>query len=315
MSSVRAELSMKELGVYFNHDTCRFESRSVQHVLENVGKVRKPLSVILQVTRRCNFSCVFCSETQYIPDPTIDELRNMRDHLEGVPRVYLSGGEPTVRKDLLEILDLFRGEFIVGLPTNASIHSRMTPALKERISFANIGLDGPRSVTSRIRGDYDAIMWGIKKAKALGIPISLSCVILTSTTEAVPFVCQIADVLEARKVKLILPIPKGNALKLPEEEYLTGEQAKEVFEKAIELKEKYNWKPKITLTTWTPEVEGYSILVYPNGNAYAWPVYDQDDRVLPLGNLIEEPIEVIWERDPYKANHLRKYLGQSILVS
>ncbi len=222
-----------------------------------------------------------------------------------------------LRKDIFEVLDLFREKFVVGLPTNATMHSRITPALKERISFANIGLDGPRNITSRIRGNYDRIMQGIRKFKALDIPISLSCVVLRSTADAMPFVCQIADVLEANKVKFILPVPKGNALNLSDDEYLTPEEAQQLFLETSELKRKYGWKTKLTMTTWTPEVEGYSILVYPNGETYAWPVYDQPDKVFHLGNLIAEPIETIWERVPYKykVNHLRKYLGESILIS
>ena len=44
-----------------------------------------PLSVIVQVTKRCDFGCVFCSETLMMPDPTLDELdviraRHVLDH-------------------------------------------------------------------------------------------------------------------------------------------------------------------------------------------------------------------------------------------
>jgi MoaA/NifB/PqqE/SkfB family radical SAM enzyme len=81
--------------------------------------------------------------------------------------------------------------------------------LKERVDFVNIGLDGPRNVTTRIRGDYDKIMRGIHRFKEYGISLSLSCVVLSSTKDAVLFTCQIADLVEAKKLKLILPIPKG----------------------------------------------------------------------------------------------------------
>src|SRR5205814_8649366 len=51
-----------------------------------------PLSVILQVTKRCNFDCNFCSETLQLPDPTLAELDEIRANLAGVRRVFLSGG-------------------------------------------------------------------------------------------------------------------------------------------------------------------------------------------------------------------------------
>src|ERR1700760_2777350 len=56
-----------------------------------------PLSVILQVTKRCNFDCSFCSETLQLPDPTIAQLDTVRSNLTGVSRVFLSGGEPLLR--------------------------------------------------------------------------------------------------------------------------------------------------------------------------------------------------------------------------
>ena len=64
-----------------------------------------PLSVILQVTKRCDFGCVFCSETLLMPDPTLDQLDVIRANLAGVQRVFLSGGEPLLRRDLPEIVD------------------------------------------------------------------------------------------------------------------------------------------------------------------------------------------------------------------
>jgi len=298
-------------GIYFNRSSCRFEAGESEIVSNEL-----PLSVIIQVTKRCNFACVFCSEIVEIADSTPEQLERMRDNLLGVPRVYLSGGEPLLRKDLPEILDLFYGNFIVGLPTNAVIYTpKLMEILKERVDFVNIGLDGPRNVTSKIRGDYDKIMKGVHAFKNYGIPISLSCVVLSSTKDAVLFTCQIADSLEAKKLKLILPIPKGKALDLPESEYLSSEEAEALFAKIRTAKEVYGWTPKITLTTWGPDVEGYSLLVYPDGNAYAWPVYGQEDKVLLLGNLVEESIKDIWIKNPYRQNHYNKYLGRSIFVA
>jgi hypothetical protein len=56
------------------------------------------------------------------------------------------------------------------------------------------------------------------------------------------------------------------------------------------------------------------IVIEPNGSAGAWPVYDRDDLVMPLGNILQEPITEIWKRYPFKANHFAKYLGTSILT-
>jgi len=171
------------------------------------------------------------------------------------------------------------------------------------------------NITNRIRGNYDKIFKGIGIIKKHKIPLALCSVVLSSTKNSILYACQIADVLEAKKFKLILPVPKGNALNLPKREYMSIKEADKMFSEVKNAKDEFGWKPKITMTTWTLEVEGYSILIYPNGNTYAWPVYDQKDKVLLLGNLLNESISEIWERYPYKESHINKYLGKNIHLS
>jgi len=273
-----------------------------------------PLSVIVQVTKRCDFNCGFCSETLQMADPTLEQLGTIRANLTGTQRVFLSGGEPLLRRDLPEIVDMFSG-LIIGLPTNATRGLVMAPQLAGKVDFVNIGFDGPRATFSRVRGDYDKAMTGVRAFIAAGLPISLSAVVLRSTVHALPYLYQIADVLDAGKLKLILPLRKGNALGLPEREFISVEEAQEVFGRLTELRATHDWRPAVRMTPWTQETEGHMIVVEPNGNAQAWPVYDQPDLFLRLGNLLEEPITAIWGRYPYQANHYAKYLGASIYTA
>lgn len=273
-----------------------------------------PLSVILQVTKRCDFNCTFCSETLQMGDPTLDHLDAIRGNLAGVQRVFLSGGEPLLRRDLPEITDMYSG-FIIGLPTNATRGLAMAPELAGKVAFVNIGFDGPRSTFSRVRGDYDKVIAGVRAFGQAGLPISLSAVVLRSTVHALPYLYQIADVLDAGKLKLILPLRKGNALGLADREFITVEEAHEAFARLTELRAIHDWRPALRLTPWTAATEGHMIVIEPNGNAQAWPAYDQPDLFLKLGNLLEEPITAIWDRYPYKANHYAKYLGASIYTA
>ena len=273
-----------------------------------------PLSVIVQVTKRCDFNCGFCSETLQMADPTLDQLDTIRANLAGVQRVFLSGGEPLLRRDLPEIVDMYSG-FIIGLPTNATRGLALAPRLAGKVAFVNIGFDGPRATFSRVRGDYDKALSGVRAFAAAGLPISLSAVVLRSTVHALPYLCQIADVLDAGKLKLILPLRKGNALGLAEREFISVQEARDVFERLTELRGVHEWRPAVRMTPWTAQTEGHMIVVEPNGNAQAWPVFDQPDLFLRLGNLLEEPVTVIWERYPYKASHYAKYLGRSICTA
>jgi MoaA/NifB/PqqE/SkfB family radical SAM enzyme len=120
-----------------------------------------PLSVIVQVTKRCDFGCVFCSETLMMPDPALEDLDVIRANLAGTQRVFLSGGEPLLRRDLPEIVDMYAG-FILGLPTNATRGVAMASRLAGKVAFVNIGFDGPRAAFTQVRGDYDKVVAGVR---------------------------------------------------------------------------------------------------------------------------------------------------------
>lgn len=279
-----------------------------------VTQLKTPLSVILQITRNCHFNCEFCSEKDSMPDPTLDELKKYAEHLKNVPRVFLSGGEPLTRSDFKEVVDIFKEGHIIGLPTNAIASEKNLEIIKKNNISVNVGLDGPRAITSRVRGDYDFIMRGVKGFIKNDIPFSFTAVVLRSTMDSVLYTCQMADALGARKMKFVLPIPKGNALKLDKDEFITDEEANDLCGQIAEAKLKYGWKTTYTFTTWNKKTDGYSILVYPNGKVYAWPAINYPDKVLSLGDLHVDSIEDIWKIYPYKENHVNKYLGNGVKV-
>src|SRR5690348_17429785 len=68
----------------------------------------EPLSAIFYVTHRCNLACHYC--TQKYPDVLSQELSTTKTiELLGIVRrhlcsLYITGGEPTCRSDLEEIL-------------------------------------------------------------------------------------------------------------------------------------------------------------------------------------------------------------------
>ena len=299
--------------VVYNDETHRLNLSNIG-IDELLSNLDRPLSVILQITRNCHFNCEFCSEKDQMPDPSLDELSLYESHLKDVPRIFLSGGEPLTRNDFKEIVDIFSKKHILGLPTNAVASEKNIKVIKDNHISVNVGLDGPRAITSRVRGDYDFIMKGVREFIKNDIPFSLTAVVLRSTLDSILYTCQMADALGAKKMKFVLPIPKGNALNLDKCEYITEEEALSVCDRIAEAKEKFDWKTVFTFSIWNENTNGYSILVYPNGKTYAWPALDYQDKVLLLGDLHTDTIEEIWERYPYKFNHINKYLGNGVKI-
>ncbi len=78
------------------------------------------------VTNRCDLSCWYCffyaEKAGYVYEPTIDQIRSMVRALKLqkgiVPAVQLTGGEPTLREDLEEIVKVLRDEGVRHIQLN-----------------------------------------------------------------------------------------------------------------------------------------------------------------------------------------------------
>ncbi|MFA6503543.1 MAG: radical SAM protein [Patescibacteria group bacterium] len=278
------------------------------------AKVSGPLSVIVQVTRRCNLACESCSESEIYQEPSQEDLETLKIKLTGTPRIYLSGGEPLVRKDIFEVIEMYHGAFqVLGLPTNSIL---MTPdvckKLKGKVHYVNAGLDGPRLINDQVRGNFDGIIQGLLALRDADIEVSLSTVLLQKTLPHLSYVIQIADILNIVKVKMVIPILRGRAKSLIGDDFASSADIMAKFVELKQLKERLGWKPRIKFTFWEKNTEGYAIIVYPDQRVHAWPVFDQPECVLYLGDLRTESMTDIWARYPYKHNHINKYVGISM---
>ncbi|HME51080.1 MAG TPA: radical SAM protein [Candidatus Lokiarchaeia archaeon] len=109
-----------------------------------------PCIALVDVTNRCNLACPICfanaSAKGYIVEPTMEELRKIFQHfcdIRPVPPVLLqlSGGEPTVREDLPEIIAMGKkmGFSEIMLTTNGlKLAARNGPAYIKQLKEAGM---------------------------------------------------------------------------------------------------------------------------------------------------------------------------------
>lgn len=107
----------------------------------------------LSVTDACNFKCAYCLPGGFCPAPgedaplTVDEIRRLVGGFAalGVEKVRLTGGEPTLRRDLVDIVRAVvavPGIRRVGLTTNGYVLEGLAPRLKDSgLSFVNVSVD------------------------------------------------------------------------------------------------------------------------------------------------------------------------------
>lgn len=280
-------------------------------------ELKYPLSVSVQVTRECNLRCIYCSEPP-VPDlerhPFMEELVRTSANLRGVQRIILTGGEPLIRPDIFEVISLFHEYPVCALATNATLLEESTVRrLSELVDYVDITVDGPRGVNNKIRGQYDRIVDGAKRLSNAGIEFSVVTVLLPQNAASIQYVCQIADTLGAKKLKIMPSIPKGRGQTL-HKTWFSSDQLLAIFNKIREEKERNGWIVKITLADWSKIGKGHALLIHPDGEVVASPVFSEDNCIEHVGNILTENIDAIWKKYPYKMNHVQKYLEETLYV-
>src|SRR5262245_6612789 len=129
--------------------------------------------VTLFPTFVCNFTCPFCAFSadlnQKKDELTLEEIEKIASSLGRVLVLHIGGGEPFIRKDLPEILEIFRrtnGVRRVEIPTNGWSAERIGAQVRrilEKMPGARlnvrISLDGIGELHDRLRarpGSYKA---------------------------------------------------------------------------------------------------------------------------------------------------------------
>jgi MoaA/NifB/PqqE/SkfB family radical SAM enzyme len=126
---------------------------------------RKLNTVIFFVTSHCNATCDTCfywDELNQKGDLSWEEIQKLSRNTQAFTDLWFSGGEPTLRKELPEIIDLFcqnNGVRYINLPTNglkpARIYEIAEQALRRNPDLElhiNIALDGLRESHDFMRG-------------------------------------------------------------------------------------------------------------------------------------------------------------------
>jgi cyclic pyranopterin phosphate synthase len=152
----------------------------------------------ISVTDRCNFRCVYCMPAEGIELAPREDLLSFEEITRvarvgaslGLTKIRLTGGEPTVRKDLAMLVRMLRGipEIEeINLTTNAAqLESLAGPLREAGLTRLNISIDTlkPELAAEIARRDYfDAVQRGIDTAHAVGFPIKFNTVVMRGTND------------------------------------------------------------------------------------------------------------------------------------
>ena len=265
----------------------------------------------------CNQKCLHCyaagqplSDT---PELTTAQWKEILAKLRAanVPQVTFTGGEPTLRADLVELVDAAQW-FVTRLNTNGRL---LTPELCRRLYDASLDsvqvtlYSHDPAIHNALVGaeGFDDTVTGIKNAVAAGLSVSVNtplCSLNTDYAAAVRFV----NGLGVRYVTCSGLIPSGSAEGAESQATrLTEEQLTDVLRRAVTAAEELEMEMDFTSPGWLKEetLRSLGLTLVPScGACLSNMAIAPDGGVIPcqswlssqpLGNMLTDDWDKIWQ--------------------
>ncbi|MGZ8600455.1 MAG: GTP 3',8-cyclase MoaA [Actinomycetota bacterium] len=166
-------------------------------LVDTFGRAADDLRV--SVTDRCNFRCTYCMPAEglaWLPKTeilTFEELTRLLSLFVrlGVRSVKVTGGEPTVRADLPDLIRMFRSvapAIDLSMTTNGVLLDRLAAPLADagldRVTVSLDSLARHRFEEMTRRDGLDRVLAGIRAAEAAGLtPVKINCVVIGGTND------------------------------------------------------------------------------------------------------------------------------------
>jgi MoaA/NifB/PqqE/SkfB family radical SAM enzyme len=181
-------------------------------------------SIELAIDYKCQATCHKCYSANlgtHFPNPnyvdkpmlTVDQIRDIIDQgmKMGLIHVNITGGEPTLRKDLVEIVEACRPkEIMVSLVTNAlSLSKEKLRVLSDLgLNLLQISLDSSDPKTHDelrgVPGCYDKVMQTAAWAREFGINLCFVTVMSTESSSNASETRKLLEIAEREKAYLLI---------------------------------------------------------------------------------------------------------------
>lgn len=171
-------------------------------LIDNYGRIHRDLRVSL--TDRCSLRCTYCMPhdfNKWLPSETLLSASELVKIIEiavsqGITEVRLTGGEPLLRPDIVEIVSRIKAlqnAPELSMTTNgvalAKVAKELASAGLKRINISLDTLDWERFKRLTFRDRYDDVIEGIAAAREAGLaPIKINTVLMRDINgdEAIP---------------------------------------------------------------------------------------------------------------------------------
>jgi radical SAM protein with 4Fe4S-binding SPASM domain len=308
-----------------NGDACVFTKDSKVKDLESIWEIA-PARADLALTYKCNDKCSFC----YVGDRKVDELKTddwnkIIDRLWkiGVPSVIFTGGEPTLRKDLVELVGSAK-EFVTGLITNGrNLSKELCGALyTAELDYIQVSLEsGDKAIHDRmvgVEGAWQETVTGIKNALASKIIVTTNTTLTTANIAGLKDTIKLLHSLGVNNIACNSLICSGSGCTAIKDSGLNEDELKTAL---IDAKE-YAKTLGIDLQWYSPtcylrlnpielgfgikscSAAKYNVTIEPNGDVIPCQSWFEQK----MGNIMKDSWSAIWDGDYAKSIRDGKFI-------
>ena len=311
--------------------SCPIHSMDIEILSPFSSKPSAPYRMDLALTYRCNNNCTHCynARERHFPELSTDKWKMILDETWklGIPHIVFTGGEPTLRDDLAELISHAESNGqITGLNTNGRKLSN--PEFVDKLVAA--GLDhiqitfessNPAIHNEMVNASaYDQTLQGIKNAVNSQLFVMTNTTMLATNFESIPATLDLLAELNVPTIGLNALIHSGKGKTVGtglSEDSLSG------ILKLAQLKtdhagQRLVWYTPTKYCGFDPQyldlgVKGcsaalYNMCIEPNGDVIPCQSYYQ-----PVGNILTDSWDSIWNHDLSVSLRERKGLPEKCI--
>jgi radical SAM protein with 4Fe4S-binding SPASM domain len=319
------KISFNVLTLASQRDVCPFSALGIESVRPFSMDMKTPHRFDLALTYRCNSDCIHCyaggpRETKELKTDEWKKIIDKIDSLE-VGSVVFTGGEPTLRDDLIELVG-YNKDLVTGLITNGILLKKKLVSKLERkeLDHIQITINGFEKTHNAIcnKKTFKKTVVGIKNSLASNIYTITNTTLLKQNISEVPKLMEYLHKLGTTRFAANSIIYTGKS-KNENKFALTHEELEKVLkkirQKAVDLGMEFVWytptrrceldSMKLGLGMKMCSAARINVTVEPDG------------RVIPcqswfegMGNMLEDSWEDIWNSPLAKFARSKGYMPE-----
>jgi radical SAM protein with 4Fe4S-binding SPASM domain len=285
-----------------------------------------PPRMDLALTYNCNNNCYFCyaGGPRKVSELSTEEWKKVIDKLwaHGIPQIVFTGGEPTLRNDLVELIEHSK-EFVTGLVTNGRKLASLAADLgRAELDYVQISLESHIAPVHDkmvgVNGAWNETMEGIREALKNDLPVITNTTLTADNLAYFPDLIQAGSELGLKMMACNTLICSGRGTCCRKDAGLSMEDLKTTLNRALEVARKVGikleWYSPTCYKQFNPLEFGFGVKACSAAQYNA--TVEPDGAVIPcqswfkdkIGNILRDPWPTIWNHPVAVGFRDRDYL-------